>query len=214
MKQELVITREEQARALQDVAFLGAFLEPASPSDVAHRLGMRANLAHHHAQKHAALGLLEEVKREQGKVYYQLAARTFKHARTLLPPGDPDEHAAVTLKRLTEAFLDAYARSDRIAAQQDPDWVIYSFHRGEGHRPSAPASNEAPAEPRPAHFQLRTLVLRPESYRKLVRQIATLLEAAEQEEGAAAGPCTLVFLAMDGALQEGMRDGHQYTSFL
>jgi DNA-binding transcriptional ArsR family regulator len=213
MERELFIARKEQARALQDVTFLGAFLEPASPSDVARRLGMSANLAHHHAQKHAALGLLE-VKRERGKVYYQLAARSFKYPRTLLPPEDPENHAAVAPKRLGERFLEAYARSDRIAGRQDPDWIVCSFSPEGAPELPPPEGDEQPLEPRPAHFQLRTLTLRPENYRKLVRQIAALLAQAEGEEGEGVGPGTLAFLALDGALQEGMRDGHQYTSYV
>jgi hypothetical protein len=44
-RDELIVTRPEQARALQDTGFLARFLEPASPSDVARSLGIPANLA-------------------------------------------------------------------------------------------------------------------------------------------------------------------------
>lgn len=83
---------------------------------------MRANLAHHHAKRHVALGLLTEVKREQGRVYYQLTARTFKYRNSLLPAGDPDEHAAVTLGLLHEAFLAERAACDRLKGGQDAEW--------------------------------------------------------------------------------------------
>lgn len=159
MENELVLTEADQARAVQDSGFLGQFLRPTSPSKVARKLGMPANLAHHHAQRHAALGLLREVKREQGRVYYQLAARTFKHARSLLPAGDPDEYTAATLAQLHERFLAAYERSDRPADSHDPDWSIHRF--GEGPLAEEPVAGTAalPNEAHPAHFQVRTLPL-------------------------------------------------------
>ena len=93
---ELVVTEREQARALQDSGFLGRFLEAASASYVARSLGIPANLAQH-ARRHAALGLLVEVRRERGRVYYQLAARTFRFRRSLLPVGYPDEQTAAAV---------------------------------------------------------------------------------------------------------------------
>lgn len=46
-------------------------------------LNMPANLTHHHAQRHAALRLLQEVKREHRRACYQLEAHpdTFKCGR-------------------------------------------------------------------------------------------------------------------------------------
>lgn len=119
---EMVVTRREQALALRDTAFLGRFLQPASPSDAARALGIRANLAHHHAKRHVTLGLLMEVKRELGRGYYQLAARTFKYRSSLLPTGDPGEHAAVTSGLLHDAFLAEHAACDRLNDGQDAEW--------------------------------------------------------------------------------------------
>ncbi len=201
---ELIITREDQAKALQEVGFLGCFLEPASPSEVAKELDMPANLAHHHAKRHAALGLLNEVSREGGKVYYQLAARTFKHDRKLLPD-DPD-HMSANLTRLQQRFLSAYERSDRLAGEQDPDWTIYGFS-GE---PPPRVRNYVPSEPHPAHFEAHTFRLSAEAYHALVRQIAHLLETAEPS---GEKPCTLAFLAFDGVLQDGTQDHHTILSF-
>lgn len=173
---------------------------------------MPANLAHHHAQRHAALGLLREVKREQGRVYYQLAARTFKHARALLPAGDPDEYTAATLAQLHDHFLRAYERSDRLADSQDPDWSIHQF--GEGLLAQEPVAGTAapPNEAHPAHFQVRTLPLTPTRYRQLVHEVAALLMDASPDAGAK--PCTLVFMAMNGDTQPGTRDSDHVSSFV
>lgn len=213
-REELIVTRVDQARALQDAGLLSPYLKPASPSDVARKLGIPANLAHHHAKRHAALGLLNEVKRERGKVYYQLAARTFKHHRSLIPAGDPDEHTAVTLTSLRERFLAAYQRSDRREGGENPNWHIYGFDR-QGIPEVPEASRLAPpSEPHPAHFQARTLTLSAKRYRELVRQIAELISDAESEDGPPDHACTLAFLAMDGVLQEGSRDSHYLSTFV
>ena len=97
----LPITDLAAARALrQGGDFLAHFITPVSPSDVATKLGMAANLAHHHATKLAALGLLFEQRREGGKVFYQLAAREFRVLSGLLPPGDEDGSGTSDLRDL------------------------------------------------------------------------------------------------------------------
>lgn len=126
-REEMIVTREDQARALQNVGFLGQFIAPTSPSEVAKRLGMPANLAHHHVKRYAGLELLNEVRREGGKVYYQLAARVFKHSSDLLPLGNPDEKTAATLTRLRDEFLTAFERSERSVDEQMSDWAVYTF---------------------------------------------------------------------------------------
>lgn len=210
---EIIVTQPEQARALQDSGFLSRFLEPASPSDVARELGIPANLAHHHAKRHASLGLLREVDRQRGKVYYQLAARRFKHDRSLLPPGDPDEHTAVMLRQLATRFLAAQERSDRLEAGEDPSWHIYGFDRNvpEGQPTAAPVDA---GRSMPAHFQARTLRLRPRRYRDLVRHISRAIREAEADEEPDGELCTLVFVAFDGLLQEGSRDSQFISSFV
>lgn len=211
MQTEQVLTTEDQARAVQDAGFLGQFFKPASPSEVAKKLSMPANLAHHHAQRHAALGLLQVVRREGGRVFYQLSARTFKVPHTLLPAGEPGGQAAATLIGLYERFLKAYRRSDRLAKDHDPDWDLHSF----GERETPPAELPVPAvEAHPAHLQTRTLSLSAASYQKLVRGIADLLQEAEFERRSDATPCTLAFLGMDGPLQPGSQDSRHMTSFV
>lgn len=210
-REEMIVTREDQAIGLQDVGFLGQFLEPRSPSDVAKKLGMPANLAHHHAKRHAELGLLLETGRDAGKVYYQLAARTFKHARSLIPAGAPNERVTATLARLEEQFLEAYQRSDRTAGHDDPDWTVYGFSGEKRARPEEEPAGP-PIEARPAHFQVRTFRLSPESYQRLVQQMARILEQAEADSDDS--PCTLAFLALDGAMQAGQQDSHMISSFV
>lgn len=219
MDNELVLTETDQARAVQDTGFLGQFLDPVSPSEVARKLGMPANLAHHHAQRHAALGLLREVKREGGRVYYQLVARTIKHARALLPAGDPDEYTAATLAQLHERFLIAYERSDRLADSEDPDWSVHHFGRGPLYEepvgtPTPPGAPAPSFEAHPAHFQVRTIQLGPQGYRRLVRRLADLLSEARPDEDEGAAPCTLALVALDGDLQPGTRDSNHVSSFV
>lgn len=211
---ELVITSREQARALQDSGFLGRFLEAASPSDVARSLGMPANLAHHHAKRHAELGLLVEVRRERGRVYYQLAARTFRHRHSLLPAGDPDEHTAAALKSVRDRFLSEYEAFERTANGQDTDWHVYAFDRDNLPEPESGSGAADAVLLRPPHFQTRTVSLSAERYRELVQQIAGLVAAAERESRAGAKPCTLVFLAMEGVLQDGSADNQFLSSFM
>lgn len=148
MDNELILTEADQARAVQDPSFLRQFLEPNSPSEVAKKLNMPANLARHRAQRHAALGLLREVKREHSRVYYQLVAQTFKHVHSLLPAGDPDEYTAVTLAQVQERFLAAYKHSDRLAYSQDPNWSVYLLNK-------SPLDKEK--EPVPVVIELRTV---------------------------------------------------------
>jgi DNA-binding transcriptional ArsR family regulator len=210
---ELIVDRPEQAKALQSTGFLGHFLKPASPTDVARRLGMSPNLAHHHAKRHAELGLLNLVRREGGKVYYQLAAKTFKHHRSLVPVGDPDEHTATMLACLQERFLAAYERSDRFVSGDDPDWHIYGFDRNtpDPYRDRPPS---VPSEAKPAHFQARTLTLSPRRYRDLVRRIAQLIAEAETEGHSSDDACTFAFLASDGTLQDGATESHYLSTFV
>lgn len=164
-QQQAVITlsREDQARALsQSVAFLGLFVQPSSPSDVAPRLGMAANLAHHHARRLAELGLLFEQRREHRRVYYQLAAREFRHAHDLLPPGDPDENVAASLHALTHQFLAAHTRSWRAAegeGEQGP--TIYGFLDPSAEGPLPPPPTGPATEAHPAHFDALSVYSRP-----------------------------------------------------
>ena len=214
-EKERILTTVEQAKAVQEVGFLRQFFVPTSPSDAAKKLEMPANLAHHHAQRHLSLGLLEEVKREGGKVLYQLTAKLFKVPRKLLPPEDPDNRTVKLLKLVRERFLAAYERSSRLEKQDDPDFELHRFIAKDDPDPELPETSGRPLEPRPAHFQTRTFSLSPAGYQRLVRQINDLVVAAENEHGQpGSGLCTLVFLGMDGDLQTGTSDSRFISSFV
>lgn len=189
------VTDLAAARALrQDSDFLARFIQPLSPSDVAPRLGMAANLAHHHARKLADLGLLFEVRREGGKVLYQLTAREFRVPCELLPPGDEASSGVSTMYQLSSAFLHAYERSWRSLKAGEED--VYGF--GSTEQPATldqlpyPASDEL----YPTHADGLTLRLTPERYQHLARALSALLDEAQaegvREEGSA---CTLAVLA-------------------
>lgn len=208
----MIVTREQQVAALQDLGFLGQFVDPTSPSDAARTLGMPANLVHHHTKRHEALGLLVQVGRENGKVLYQLTARTFKHPRRLLTAGEPNHPVRARLARLLERFLHAYERSDRLARDEDPDWTVYGFAPEPRRRNVELDHEEGAREARPAHFQVRALRLSPRRYAELVNKVWRLLEEAASDE--AEGGCTLAFLAMDGEPDLGEAGTHNLSSFV
>ncbi len=213
----ITITREDQARALsQNVGFLAQFVQPRSPSEVAPRLGMAANLVHHHARKLEALGLLFEQRREGGRVYHQLAALEFRHAHDLLPPEDPDENVVRHLRSLSEQFVAAHARSWRVAEREgDQGQMVFGFGAEVPVRPTAP-----PMEPHPTHFDRVTLRLTPERYQRLARDLSRLMDEAMREveaagRGAMGAPCTLAVLAYQGELALiGEGTGRAISSFL
>ncbi|WP_420597281.1 winged helix-turn-helix domain-containing protein [Deinococcus sp.] len=196
------ITDLAAARALrQDDEFLKYFLEPISPSDVAPRLGMAANLAHHHANKLADLGLLFEARREGGKVLYQLVAREFRVPSDLLPPGDEAGNGTANMRKLSDEFLHAYERSWRTMKEGEED--IYGF--GAKDQPvSLPPQPDSPAvESYPTHFDALTVRLTPARYQQLARALSALLDEAMNEanddvkakKNATGQTCTLAVLA-------------------
>jgi DNA-binding transcriptional ArsR family regulator len=200
-QQETVrVTDVASARALrQNVNFLGRFMAPRSPSEVAPGVGMAANLAHHHARKLADLGLLLGARREGGKVLYQLAAREFRVPSDLLPPGDEGGNGTADLRELSAAFLRAYERSWGLMHAGEED--VYGF--GDAERPaSLPPVPDAPAaESHPTHLDRLTLRLTSERYQQLARAISALLDEAAAEGIRTEGqPCTVAVLAFQGTL--------------
>ena len=163
---------------------------------MAKSLGIAANLVHHHAKRCLELGLLFEVKRQNRKVFYQLAARVFKIAHGLLEFEDFD---GAYLHDLTAAFKRAHERSARISTETSP--AILSFDPAFIPHNTTPSENHT-EEPRPAHAQSVTIKLRPSSYRELVIKIATLLSEIKPEHADDAVHCTIGLLAFEGALQE------------
>jgi hypothetical protein len=195
-KNTMTVTDVEAAKALRSVPFLGYFLEPASPSNVARTAKVAANLVHHHAKRCLELGLLFEVKREDRKVFYQLAARVFEITDGLLEFEDFD---AMYLRDLTAAFTKAHAHSAQISTETSP--AILSFDPAFIPHKTTP-SGDPTTEHRPAHSQSVTIKLRPSSYRELVIKIATLLSEIKPEQSDDAVHCTIGLLAFEGALHE------------
>ena len=195
-KNTMTVTDVEAAKALRSVPFLGYFLEPASPSDVAKTAKVAANLVHHHAKRCLELGLLFEVKRENRKVFYQLAARVFEITDGLL---DFEDFDAVYLGDLTAAFTKAHARSERFKTGNSP--AIFSFDP-EFIPHETTASGNHTEEPRPAHSQSVTIKLRPSSYCELVKKMALLLSETKPEHADDAVHCTISLLAFEGGLNE------------
>ena len=190
---EIELTSTEAIKAMRESNITAYFLEPKSPSDVAREIKQPANLVHHHAKRLASLGILIEVKREDGKVYYQLAAKSFKHRRELL---SVDEVEGEDIRELSSAFMKAYERSERINASEDPDYSTYGF----ASEPLPPTQNHntQPNEARPAHFQARTFRLSGASYQALVLKLAALIRDATAERSDDAELCTIALLAFDG----------------
>ena len=177
----------------QEQDFLAQFIDPRSPSEVAARVDMAPNLAHHHARKLADAGLLFEQRREGGKVYYQLCAQEFRVPSRLLPPDDAQGNGSANMRELSEGFMRAYGRS--WASMHDSEEDVFGF--GSGTRP-APTPCEPDAlslEAHPTHLDALTLRLSPERYQRLARALSALLaEAAAEGHSPQAQPCTLAVL--------------------
>jgi DNA-binding transcriptional ArsR family regulator len=211
-KEQLVITNPEAARTLRDTPMLAYFLEPKSPSEVAKKTGQPANLVHHHAKRGLDLGLLLKHRREGGRVYYQLAAQTFKYDRLLLTP---DESEGAQMRDLTDAFLNAYARSDHIVGNDDPDFTTHSFANRYTPQAKQPKSHDLETpEVHPAHYSARTFKLGAARYRALVREIARLMIEAEDDDAPDAGYCTFALMAFDGGTRESHEDSQTINSFV
>ncbi|MFT2720146.1 hypothetical protein ACMT4L_09105 [Deinococcus sp. A31D244] len=192
------VTDVRAARALrQDTGLLGLFLRPTSPSEVAGRAGMAANLVHHHARRLAGLGLLRELEREGGRVRFVLAAREFRVPSDLLPPEDVQGNGTADLRDLSEGFLRAYGRSWALAGAGDDG--VYIFGEVGGSTPGLPPADAPAAEGHPAHLDRVTVNLTPERYVRLARELSEVLARAYAEGHSEGGqPCTLAVLAYRG----------------
>jgi DNA-binding MarR family transcriptional regulator len=191
----LVIDNPEAARAVREAQFLGYFLEPSSPSDVAKRANVAANLMHHHANRFLELGLIFEVKREDRKVFYQLTAQNFRVPKQLLPA---DEEMAQGLQELSSAFSKAYERSDRL--NLSPDYLNFGFADTIPEDQERPSDHDELLEARPAHYQMRSFRISPSSYRRLVCQLADLIIDAETESSKDGAQCTIALMAFEGSV--------------
>ncbi|WP_165795270.1 winged helix-turn-helix domain-containing protein [Deinococcus koreensis] len=205
------------ARLLQqERSFLAQFIDPRSPSEVAARVDMAPNLAHHHARKLADAGLLFEQRREGGRVYYQLCAQEFRVPSRLRPPGDLQGNGSADMRELGEGFMRAYERS--WAAMHEGEEDVFGF--GSAARPATtPCEPDALGlEAHPTHLDALSLRLSPERYQRLARALSALLaEAAAEGHSPQGHPCTLAVLTFqlpgEGATP-GSSLSHTINSFL
>jgi hypothetical protein len=216
--QELILTNPEAAQALRDNDLLPEFLEPTSPSAVAKKTGLAANVVHHHARRFLELGLLFEASRKAGRVFYQLTARCFKYDHNLL--GETPEDTELT--ELKTAFVRAYQRSSSLVGRE----IDYSSHlfadRSEFpnqhqamliHKAENPVRTEN-LEAHPAHYGFRTFHLSAKKYQELVKKMTMLIVECEDEPNSSDGLCALALLAFDGATREGGSGAAGLNSFI
>jgi DNA-binding transcriptional ArsR family regulator len=206
----LVIQNPEAIKTLRETQFLGYFLEPRSPSEVALQAKISANLMHHHAKRFLELGLVFEAKREDGKVFYQLAAKNFKIPWEQIPP---DDLIGGTLRDLSSAFSSAYERSDRLSSESPEFHMIGFAEPSEVDQPRS-KSNAENLEARPAHYQMRSIRMTSSRYRALVKQISDLLTDAEMESSSDATQCTIALLGFEGGVADVPSDSHHVLSYL
>jgi len=215
MQQDLMtVTTVEAARGLQNAGFLSYFLEPASPSDVAKKMDMAANLAHHHAKKALEAGLLLKKGREGGKVLYQLAARTFRHPMNLLPTGSPDDRVSHLLDRVKTRFLEVYAHSESTSKYEEFDYTRYVFGSKEKPPLPQPVLTNPILEPYPPNSHVRTLRLRSSAYISLMRELSRLLDVEKHEDEDSGKACTVVLLGWGGTLEGDIDDATWHSSFI
>jgi hypothetical protein len=203
------LTNPEAARVLSDTPVLYRFLEERNPSDVAKEMEMPANLVHHHVKRGAELGLLFETRRENGRVYYQLAAQEFTFSRTLL---GPDEKITKLLSGLSDSFLEAYRTSEAETSDaDDPDYHCIGFVDSELSRKEPSPITESS---HPAHFQSRTIKLSAAGYQRFIRRVKAMIDELERESQSSAGVCTIALLGFKGELQAGNDSLENISSFV
>jgi hypothetical protein len=208
-KDTLHLTNPEAAQTLRSSSILQFFfLAPISPSDVAKQAGVAANLVHHHAKKALELGLLLETKRENGKVFYQLAAKEFTYAKDLLPfeQKEPED-----MRLITTAFLEAYQKSEAIFNGVETYHLTHEFVTQEKPQPPVKSKHKESLEKHPAHFQSRTFNLGQKRYQQLINDISKLIEEAKAEKTNEASSGSLVFIGFDGTWHENQTQSDSYT---
>jgi DNA-binding transcriptional ArsR family regulator len=211
-KDRLRLTNLEAIRTLRDTPVLHRFLDERNSSDVAKEIGMPANLVHHHVKRGVELGLLNETRREGKRIYYQLAAKEFTHARDLLEYG---EKISAALNLLSSGFLPAYAASEALfEGANDPDYHTIGFVDPESLPPKPKRLEVMEAQTYPAHFQARTLRLSPAQYQRLLRELSQTINDATPELDRDAKACTLTLIGYQGELREGHDNAEDIASFL
>jgi DNA-binding transcriptional ArsR family regulator len=203
------LTNPEAARVLADTPVLYRFLEERNPSDVAKEMEMPANLVHHHVKRGAELGLLNETRRENGRVYYQLTAQEFTFSRLLL---GPDEKITKLLSELSDSFLEAYRKSEAESSDaNDPDYHVIGFVDSELSRKAPSQFSESS---HPAHLQSRTIKLSAVGYQRFIQRVRDMIDELERESQPSAEVCTVALLGFKGELQAGNDGLESISSFV
>lgn len=200
--EEIIVTSQEQIDALNDSNILSMFREPASASDVAKDLKLTANLVHYHVKRYLDLGLMFEVSREAGRIYYQLSSLRFKYQEEPVVMSS----ISASVAQLNKNFLSAYETSqnaylqhklDQHEAYNDSDWSIISFNIADSKR--LPITDDyKPVEAYPTHFQQRTINISSKAYTDLVTEIFQLIskfEVESTEKSTSNKLCTFSFMA-------------------
>ena len=173
-------------------AALYLFKEPLTPSEVARRLRVPANVMHYRTKRLLEAGLLEVADDNGRSRTYKSVAATFSISPEVLP--------AVTeaLPAMLEGMLSKVHRNFLGRAEtelQDLGALLehgpVTFELSE----SLTLGTISPHE-YPVWTSLATRSLSAAKYQKIVKAIGTILDEAGAEEGEK--PCTLSFLAFQG----------------
>ena len=173
-------------------AALYLFRDPLTPSEVARRLNVPANVMHYRAKRLLEAGLLEIADDNGRSRTYKSVASTFSIAPDVLP--------AVTeaLPAMLEGMLGKVHRNflGRVETElQDLGALLehgpVTFELSE----SLTLGTISPHE-YPVWTSLATRSLSATQYQKIVKAVSALLDEVEAEEGEK--PCTLSFLAFQG----------------
>lgn len=217
---EVTILDSRAAKALMNTRFLSRFLDPASPTDVARQLGMPANLAHYHAKKYKSLGLLSEVARDNGMVFYQLSGRRFRIRYEEERKEEQSKTPAVLLaRRLFNAFAEEYRKSEVNTNHDDDLWTVCSFETGDsgGLGEAASGSNIDNAfsisADLPTFLIQRTMKMSPDSYKKLLLYIEKVIQDQKAcEVDSRSATCTIAAIGFRGRSYDNQGDNSMARS--
>ncbi|MPY65417.1 helix-turn-helix transcriptional regulator [Deinococcus sp. SDU3-2] len=192
----------QQARALLDpqtMSVLGAFAEPATPSEAARQLGQPANRTTYHVRRLLDLELLRGVPGPGKRTRYQVVARSFVVPYRLTAAADVSDTFAPFFRELEGRFTAAVRERAQELSQERLEGA-FTLRLGE--------VTPFEADPPPAELlsyaliaNIQTLSLSAEQYADFERDLGALFARY-----AAHGPaperrvCTAVRLLFPGAL--------------
>lgn len=173
-------------------AALYLFKDPLTPSEVARRLRVPANVMHYRVKRLAEAGLLEVAEDNGRSRTYKSVASTFSISAEVLPAVTEALPAMLEgmLSRVQRNFLGRLETDlQDLEALLEEGPVVFELSE------SLTLGTVSPHE-YPVWTSLATRSLSAARYRKIVEAVSTLLDEVEAEEGEK--PCTLSFLAFQG----------------